>query len=43
MKQGVARFEAVGQAAKELYAALSPDQQEVADAKLLRWQGRHRG
>jgi hypothetical protein len=43
MKQGVARFEAMGQAAKQLYATLSPDQQQVADEKLLRWQGRHRG
>lgn len=43
MKRGVAGFEAMGQAAKQLYATLSPDQQQVADQKLLRWQGRHRG
>jgi hypothetical protein len=41
MKLRVAGFEAVGQAAKELYAVLSPDQQQIADHKLLRWHGSH--
>lgn len=43
MRQSVATFEVMGQAAKELYAALSPAQRQVADEKLLRWKGRHRG
>jgi len=43
MKQRTASFEAIGQAAKGLYAALNPDQQHVADEKLLRWHGEHRG
>lgn len=43
MKQGVARFEAIGQSAKQLYAALTPEQQKIADQKLLRWQGHRRG
>jgi protein CpxP len=42
-KQRTASFEAIGQAAKGLYAALNPDQQHVADEKLLRWHGEHRG
>jgi protein CpxP len=43
MKQRTASFEAIGQAAKRLYVALNPDQQHVADEKLLRWHGEHRG
>ena len=43
MKQRTASFEAIGQAAKGLYAALNPDQQHIADEKLLRWHGEHRG
>jgi len=43
MKQRTASFEAIGQAAKSLYAALNPDQQRIADEKLLRWHGEHRG
>lgn len=43
MRQSVATFEVMGQAAKELYAGLSPEQRQIADEKLLRWQGRHRG
>ena len=43
MKQRTASFEAVGQAAKGLYTALNPDQRHVADEKLLRWHGEHRG
>jgi len=43
MKQRTASFETIGQAAKGLYAALSPDQQRVADERLLRWHGQHRG
>ncbi len=42
MKQRVAGFEAMGQAAKGLYAVLSPEQQQIADHKLLRWHGGHR-
>lgn len=40
MKQRTAAFEAVGEAAKTLYAALSPEQQQIADEKLLRWNAR---
>jgi protein CpxP len=43
MKQRVAGFEAVGQAAKGLYAVLSPAQQQIADHRLLRWHGSHHG
>ena len=43
MKERAAAFEAVGQAAKALYAELSPEQQQIADQKLLRWHGRHTG
>ena len=43
MKQRTASFEAIGQAAKSLYATLNPDQQRIADEKLLRWHGEHRG
>ena len=45
MKQRTASFEAIGQAAKSLYAALNSDQRHVADEKLLRWHGHgeHRG
>jgi LTXXQ motif family protein len=42
MKERAAAFEAVGQAAKTLYAELSPEQQQIADEKLLRWHP-HRG
>jgi hypothetical protein len=41
MKQRVAGFEAMGQAAKGLYAVLNSDQQQIADHKLLRWHGGH--
>lgn len=40
MKERAAAFETVGQAAKTLYAALSPEQQQIADEKLLRWHAR---
>ncbi len=40
MKERAAAFEAVGQAAKTLYATLSPAQQQIADEKLLRWRAR---
>jgi len=40
MKERTAAFEAVGQAAKTLYAELSPEQQQIADEKLLRWHAR---
>ena len=43
MKQRAASFETVGQAAKGLYAALTPDQQRIADQKLMRWHGQHHG
>ena len=43
MKRSVATFEVVGLAAKDLYGALNPDQRKIADEKLLRWQGKHRG
>jgi hypothetical protein len=41
MKLRVAGFEAVGEAAKGLYAVLSPEQQQIADHRLLRWHGGH--
>jgi protein CpxP len=41
MKQRVAGFEVVGQAAKGLYAVLNTEQQQIADRKLLRWHGGH--
>jgi hypothetical protein len=40
MKERAAAFETVGQAAKTLYATLSPEQQQIADEKLLRWHAR---
>jgi protein CpxP len=40
MKERAAAFETVGEAAKTLYAALSPEQQQIADEKLLRWRAR---
>ena len=40
MKERAAAFETVGQAAKTLYATLSPEQQQMADEKLLRWHAR---
>jgi hypothetical protein len=40
MKERAAAFETVGQAAKALYAELSPEQQQIADEKLLRWHAR---
>jgi len=40
MRRSVTTFEVVGQAAKDLYAALGPDQRKIADEKLLRWHGR---
>jgi hypothetical protein len=35
MKQRLASFETIAQAAKTLYAALLPDQQQIADQRLL--------
>ena len=43
MKQRTASFEGIGQAAKSLYATLNSDQPHVADEKLMRWHGEHRG
>ena len=43
MKQRLAGFEAMGQAAKDLYAVLSPTQQQIADDKLLNWRHKHAG
>jgi len=40
MKQRTAAFEAVGEAAKALYTTLNPEQQQIADEKLLRWHAR---
>jgi protein CpxP len=40
MKERTTAFETVGEAAKTLYAALSPEQQQIADEKLLRWHAR---
>ncbi|HTS55817.1 MAG TPA: Spy/CpxP family protein refolding chaperone [Burkholderiales bacterium] len=40
MKERAAAFEAVGQAAKELYATLSPEQRQIADQRLMRWHAR---
>jgi hypothetical protein len=37
MRQRLAGFETVGQAAKTLYASLSSDQQRVADQRLMRF------
>jgi LTXXQ motif family protein len=35
MKERTARFEVVAQAAKDLYASLTPEQKQIADKKLL--------
>jgi hypothetical protein len=43
MKQRVASFETVAQAAKTLYAALTPDQQQIADQRLLNFHHHHAG
>jgi len=43
MKQRLAGFEAMGQAAKDLYAVLSPAQQQIADERLLSWHHKHAG
>jgi len=45
MKERTAAFETMGEAAKALYATLSPQQQQqqIADDKLMRWHQRHRG
>jgi hypothetical protein len=43
MKQRVASFETVAQAAKTLYAALTPDQQQIADQRLLSFHHHHAG
>ena len=40
MKERTAAFEAMGEAAKALYATLSPEQQQIADEKLMRWHAR---
>jgi hypothetical protein len=37
MKQRLAAFESIAQAAKDLYAALTPQQQLIADERLLRF------
>ena len=42
MKERTAALETLGQAAKTLYAELSPEQQQIADEKLLRWHERRR-
>jgi len=41
MKERTAAYEAVGEAAKALYADLTPEQQQIADHKLMRWNARH--
>jgi periplasmic protein CpxP/Spy len=43
MKQRTAAFEAVAQSAKELYSVLTPEQQRVADERLLRPHGKRMG
>jgi len=43
MKERTARFEAVAQAAKDLYAGLSPEQQKIADERLLGFHHGHHG
>ena len=43
MKERTAAFEAMGEAAKALYATLSPQQQQIADEKLMRWHHRQHG
>jgi phosphoketolase len=40
MKERTAALEAMGQAAKELYATLSPEQRQIADQRLMRWHAR---
>jgi periplasmic protein CpxP/Spy len=40
MKQRLSSFEAIAQAAKTLYSALTPDQQQVADQRLLNFHHR---
>ena len=40
MKERAVAFETVGEAAKTLYATLSPEQQRIADEKLLQWHAR---
>ena len=42
MKQRTAAFETIAQAAKELYANLTPQQRKIADRKLLSFHGVHR-
>ena len=43
MKQRLASFEVIAQAAKTLYASLTPEQQEIADKRLLNFHHRHHG
>jgi len=43
MKEQTAAFEAIGEAAKALYATLNPQQQQIADDKLMRWRHWQRG
>ena len=43
MKEQTAAVESMGQAAKALYATLSPEQQQIADDKLMRWHHRQHG
>jgi hypothetical protein len=43
MKERTAAFEAMGEAAKALYATLSPQEQQIADEKLMRWHHRQHG
>jgi len=42
MKQRTAAFETIAQAAKDLYANLTPQQRKIADRKLLRFHREHR-
>jgi len=43
MKQRLASFEAIAQAAKTLYGALDPAQQQIADQRLLNFRHHHAG
>lgn len=42
MKGRASRFEVVAQAAKDLYATLTPEQKQIADKKLLSFHHKHR-
>lgn len=41
MKERTAAFATMGEAAKLLYAMLSPQQQQIADERLMRWHRHH--